>query len=346
MNKLYVALFLLMSGGVFAQDIHFSQWWTAPVAMNPAMTGNFNGAVRGTFDYRNQWFLIPTLNQVAPYQTFQASVDAPIVSQRLNNSKFGVGVMFFNDKAGDGALSTNSALASIAYHQAVDRYGKSHLSFGLQAGFVMKQVNINNLIFESQLDGFGWNRNLSNQESFTNKPIIYPDVNVGVMFSSRPKDKLGYNFGVSVDHIAEPRESFLGDETNRLLRRFNAHGGLEISAGYNNQWTFSPTILFMLQGQAEQYNFGLGVNYQTNNDNIGLFAGAFGRMNSGGSFDAAILNLGVELYGARVGVAYDINVSGLSSATQSQGALEVSVVYIFKKQRDQAINYPMYCPKF
>jgi hypothetical protein len=56
----------------------------------------------------------PTLNQVAPYQTIQASVDAPIVSERLNNNKFGAGIMFFNDKAGDGALTTNSALASIS----------------------------------------------------------------------------------------------------------------------------------------------------------------------------------------------------------------------------------------
>ena len=337
---------LLLTGSVFAQDIHFSQWWAAPLTMNPAMTGNFNGTVRGTFDYRNQWFVIPTLNQVAPYQTIQASVDAPIVSERLNNNKFGVGLMFFNDKAGDGALTTNSALASISYHQAVDRYGKSHLSFGLQAGFVMKQVHIQDLIFESQLDGFGWNRNISNGENFNNKPIIYPDVNGGVMFSSRPKERIAYNFGFSVFHIATPRESFLNDQTNKLNRRFVAHGSVEISAGNDNQWTIAPTIMFMLQGQAQQYNFGVGINYQTTNENIGIFGGGFARMNSGGNFDAAILNLGLDVYNTRIGFAYDINVSGLSAASNAQGALEVSVVYIYKRQRDQAINYPMYCPKF
>ena len=346
MKKLYVALLLLMSGGVFAQDVHFSQWWAAPVAMNPANTGNFNGLIRATFNYRNQWFLIPTLNQVAPYQTYQASVDYSIASERLNNSKFGVGIMFFNDKAGDGALTTNSGLISIAYHQAVDRYGKSHLSFGLQGGFVMKQIHPQDLIFESQLDGFGWNRNINSGENFNGKPIIYPDVNLGVVFTSRPKDKFAYNFGVSVMHIAEPRESFLFSESNRLHRRFVAHGSLEFNTGYDNQWTIAPTILFMLQGQAQQYNFGVGINYQTNNENLGIFGGGFGRMNSGGNFDAAILNLGVDVYSARIGLAYDINASSLSGASKSQGALEVSVVYIYKRQRDQAINYPMYCPKF
>jgi type IX secretion system PorP/SprF family membrane protein len=346
MKNLYLAFWLFLNTGLFAQDVHFSQWWAAPVAMNPAMTGNFPGLVRATFNYRNQWFLIPTLNQTTPFQTIEASVDGSISSQRLDNNKFGVGLMFYNDKAGDGGLSTNSAMASVAYHQSVDRYGRSHLSFGLQGGFVMKQINVQNLIFESQLDGYGWNKNLSNGENFNSNPIIYPDVNVGVMFSSRPKDKFAYNFGVSVFHIAAPRESFLFDQNNRINRRFAVNGSMDISAGYDNHWTLSPTFLFMMQGQAQQYNFGLGINYQTNNDNLGIFGGGFSRMNSGGSFDAAILNLGVEAYNTRIGVSYDINVSGLSGASQSQGAIELSVVYIFRKKRDQAINYPMYCPKF
>jgi type IX secretion system PorP/SprF family membrane protein len=237
-------------------------------------------------------------------------------------------------------------MASIAYHQGVDRYGRSHLSFGLQGGFVMKQIQEQNLIFESQLDGYGWNKNISNGENFNSNPIIYPDVNAGIMFSSRPKDKFAYNFGVSVFHIAAPRESFLFDQNNRINRRYAANGSCDISAGYDDHWTISPTILFMMQGQAVQYNYGVGVNYQTNNDNLGIFGGGFARMNSGGAFDAAILNLGVDVYNTRIGLSYDINVSGLSGASESQGAVEVSVVYIFKKSRDQSINYPMYCPKF
>ena len=346
MKNLYLAFLLLLGMSLSAQDIHFSQWWTAPMAMNPALTGNFNGMVRATFDYRNQWFLIPTLNQTTPYQTFQASVDASLSSQRMENNKFGVGLMFFNDRAGDGGLTTNSAMASVAYHQGIDRYGRTHLSFGLQAGFVMKQITEQNLIFESQLDGYGWNRNIYNGENFNSNPIIYPDVNAGINFSSRPKDKFAYNFGVSVFHIASPRESFLFDQNNRINRRYSVNGGMAISAGPDNVWTISPTFLFMMQGQAQQYNVGIGVNYQTTNDNLAIFGGGFTRLNSGGSFDAAILNVGVELWNTRIGFAYDINLSKLSAASESQGAVEVSAVYIFKKQRDQSINYPMYCPKF
>ena len=89
------------------------------------------------------------------------------------------------------------------------------------------------------------------------------------MFSSRPKDKFAYNFGVSVFHIAAPRESFLFDENNRINRRFVAHGSIEINAGYDNQWTVSPTVLFMMQGQAQQYNFGVRDRFKRNCNNQG-----------------------------------------------------------------------------
>jgi type IX secretion system PorP/SprF family membrane protein len=341
MNKLYTAFLLLLVLGVNAQDIHFSQHWAAPVSMNPALTGNFNGTIRGTFNYRNQWFTIPVLNTVAPYQTYQASVDAPIPSERMGNNKLGVGLSFFNDKAGDGALTTNNIMASVAYHQSVDRYGRSHLSFGLQAGVVMKRLNFNDLIFETQLDNFGWNRNLYNGEAnASNKTNIYADVNLGVLFSSRPKDRFAYNFGFALHHVSQPRESFLGNENNRLPRRYVVHGGCEINLGNDNEWSLLPTFLFMLQANAQQYNVGLGVNYQAT-ENIGIFGGGFYRVK-----DAAILNLGVDIYNTRIGLSYDINHSDLRGASKAQGAMEVSVVYIFKRQRDQSIQYPMYCPKF
>lgn len=345
MKKLSLILFLSMTATVWAQDIHFSQWWAAPIAMNPANTGKFGGLLRGTFTYRNQWFLIPTQNTVAPYQTYQASVDYSISSERLNNNKFGVGLMFYNDKAGDGALTTNSAMLSVAYHQSVDRYGRSHLSVGLQGGFAMKQIHFQDLIFESQLDGFGWNKNINSGENFNASPVIYPDVNVGATFSSRPKDKFAYNFGFAVHHIAEPKESFLHSETNILHRRYVVHGSCDISIGYESEWTLTPTFLFMNQAQSQQYNVGLGINYQTRNEHIGIFGGGFGRINSTG-FDAAIVNLGVDVYNARLGVAYDINTSDLRAASKAQGAVEISIVYIYKREKDRSINYPMYCPKF
>src|ERR1017187_492003 len=137
MKKIYLAFLVLAFGSrSFAQDIHFSQYYASPLTLNPALTGNINGDFRAAFNYRNQWFNIPTLNTIAPYQTYQASFDMPLLRNNLGNDGFGIGAMFYTDKAGDGALTTFTGMASIAYHKAVDRYGKGRLSLGLQAGVV------------------------------------------------------------------------------------------------------------------------------------------------------------------------------------------------------------------
>jgi|JI9StandDraft_1071089.scaffolds.fasta_scaffold06880_3 type IX secretion system PorP/SprF family membrane protein len=341
MKNVFTLLLTLIVSCSFAQDIHFSQYWAAPVAMNPAYTGKFNGLFRATFNYRNQWFTIPTMNSGSPYQTFQASVDGNVLPTSLGNNRLGVGAMFFNDKAGNGALQTNTGMVSIAYHQSVSQYGRSHLSFGIQAGVVNKRINFQDLIFETQLDKYGWNPSLPNGEQYGGKSILYPDVTIGAAFTSRPKDRFAFNFGYSLHHVASPRESFIGDQNNRLARRHVVQGGCEITAGYQDQWTISPVFLFMMQSNAQMYNLGVGVNYQTTNENIGIYGGAFYRVK-----DAAVLNLGVDVYNARIGISYDMNHSDLRGASKAQGAVELAIVYIFKKQNDPYIQYPSYCPKF
>ena len=342
MRKIYpVIATVLFFVSASAQDIHFSQYYASPLTLNPALTANINGVFRICANYRNQWFTIPVLNTVAPYQTYSATFDMPILREKLNNDGFGFGAAFYGDRAGDGALTTYSGMASIAYHKAVDRYGRGRISIGIQAGVVSKQLKIQNLIFESQLDNFGWNTALPNGESnFNNKAILYPDVNVGVLWAHAPKDMWRYYVGFSMNHLSRPKESFLQDETNRLNYLFKTQAGMEIFLDRDLAFSITPTFLFMLQSNAQQYNFGLGLNYWLN-DNVAIFGGGFYRVK-----DAVILNLGVEVYNARIGFSYDINHSGLKAASKAQGALEASIVYVFKKERPQAIQYEKYCPNF
>ena len=342
MRKFSSSLFvLLIVVSAHAQDIHFSQYNASPLTLNPALTANINGVFRLAANYRNQWFTIPTLNSVAPYQTYQVSFDMPILRQRLGNDGFGFGGMFYGDKAGDGALTTYTGMVSVAYHKAVDRYGKARISLGIQAGVVSKQIKINDLIFESQLDNYGWNSSLFNGESnFNNKAIIYPDVNVGALWTHAPKDLFRYYVGFAADHVSRPKESFLEDSRSRLDIRYNVHAGMEIFTNSSYNFSVSPTFLFMSQANAQQYNFGVGLNYWVNDD-VAVFGGAFYRVK-----DAVIFNAGVEFYDLRIGLSYDVNHSSLTAATKGQGGMEVSAVYIFKKEKPRSIQYEKYCPNF
>ena len=72
---------------LYAQDPHFSQFYSSPMTLNPAFTGKFNGEVRFAANYRSQW---PTINRA--YQTATASIDFPILQKILPyNDTWGVG---------------------------------------------------------------------------------------------------------------------------------------------------------------------------------------------------------------------------------------------------------------
>ncbi|MCX6198303.1 MAG: PorP/SprF family type IX secretion system membrane protein [Bacteroidetes bacterium] len=341
MRKIYSAfLALAISATALAQDIHFSQYYASPLTLNPALTGNINGVFRLAANYRNQWFTIPTLGLVAPYQTYQFSGDVSLLRDRLGNDGFGVGGMFYCDRAGDGALTTFNGMVSLAYHKAVDRYGRGRISLGLQAGVVSKQIKMQNLVFETQLDGYGWNTQLSNGETYSGKSILYPDVNIGALWAHAPKDNFRYYLGFSMNHLSKPRESFLGDERNRINYLYKVNAGMEIFLNHDYSFSMTPTFLFMLQSNAQQYNVGLGLNYWVNDD-IAIFGGGWYRIK-----DAVILNLGAEFYNCRVGISYDVNHSSLRTASKAQGGIELSAIYIFKKEKPGPIQYEKYCPTF
>src|SRR5579872_410057 len=89
---------------VNGQSMHYSQFYNAPLLVNPANTALMpDDDYRGGLNYRNQWAVVPV-----PYNTFSAFADCKIYSKKQEeqrNNWLGVGLAFFNDKAGDGNLS-------------------------------------------------------------------------------------------------------------------------------------------------------------------------------------------------------------------------------------------------
>lgn len=51
-------IILLFSLYINAQDIHFSQFYEAPLSRNPALAGIFTGNLRVQLLHRNQWATI------------------------------------------------------------------------------------------------------------------------------------------------------------------------------------------------------------------------------------------------------------------------------------------------
>lgn len=340
MKKIYtLVLMSLLVGTSFAQDIHFSQFYASPLTLNPALTGAFNGQYRAAVSYRNQWWKVTESFGAPVYTTYSASFDMIVPPNNCNNSKFAMGLVFYGDNAGDGWLTTYSGMLSLSYHLAVDRYAKHYISLGLQGGVYYKRIFIHDLVFESQLEDLGFNTNLYNGESgFDGKPIINPDVNIGLLWRSSPSDNIRYSLGFTWFHVTKPKESFLNDENNRLDYRFIGHGNLEIDAG--DYITIIPSLVYQYQAAAQEYNGGLAVRYLVNeDDDISLLIGAYYRHN-----DAVVPMIGGRFKGISAAVTYDVNFSKLRAATSSQGSLEISAGYTFGETCWRSKE--AYCPAF
>ena len=83
------------------QDIHFSQFYSSPTFINPGATGIFNGNIRATINYRNQWKTISD-----PFTTISAGFDSRLFHDKMKNGFVGAGLVFYNDKAGVSKLTT------------------------------------------------------------------------------------------------------------------------------------------------------------------------------------------------------------------------------------------------
>ena len=106
-NTLLFLALLLIAGAVKAQDPIYSQFFAAPLQLNPAFTGNTE-APHFALNYRNQWTTFANGSQA--YETYSASYSQ--FSRRLNS---GFGLMILTDDAGQGLIKTNKASAFYAY---------------------------------------------------------------------------------------------------------------------------------------------------------------------------------------------------------------------------------------
>lgn len=330
---LIISLVVFFSTFLFGQDIHFSQYFASPTTLNPAMTGGFNGDFRVGANYRKQWFI------TSAYSTFSAFGDMPLMREKLNGDQMGVGVYFYNDNAGQGVITTNNVMASYAYHKVLDRFNKHRLSLGVAVGFLQKSVNVSKLTFESQFNGDdGFNTDIPSGELFANTSIFNPDINAGIVWNSRFSDNVNAYLGFSFNHISRPKENFLKDSDNKLSQKYTLHGSIDFKIG--NYLHVIPGFLFLTQNTAQEISAGSAIGYDINK-NSSFYLGGWYRVK-----DAFVAYLGYEVYNVRLGFSYDATTSTWKEANNGNGAIEISLVYIHRKDPPRKFSPVRYCPAF
>ncbi|MCX6204991.1 MAG: type IX secretion system membrane protein PorP/SprF, partial [Bacteroidetes bacterium] len=120
--------FCLTNQKVIAQDPVFSQFYSSPMSVNPALAGNGDANWRIVANHRSQW-----IGQgLDPLTTSSISFDGKLFKQANNEANYiGGGLMFLQDKGLAGAYKTNSIHFILSSHVSLDADDASGLSAGL-----------------------------------------------------------------------------------------------------------------------------------------------------------------------------------------------------------------------
>ncbi|MBL7744126.1 MAG: PorP/SprF family type IX secretion system membrane protein [Chitinophagaceae bacterium] len=330
-----LTIYIALASVTHAQDPNFSQFFASPLTLNPALTGKFDGVYRVAGNYRNQW---PSISNA--YTTATVSWDMGIMKNRIPEyDQFGVGIMGFTDRAGDGALTNNYAALSLAYHKGLDENGYHQIGAGFQGTYVNKRLNTLNLKFQDQLTPFGFTG--VTQEIFTNQQVnvSYFDLNAGFIYNGSTNGYNNFYLGASMYHINRPKESFQGG--NFVLNpRTTIQGGAKIPAGTYNYLHVAAN--HSMQAKAHNTMIGAAYSMNVNNDEenpTNVYLGSWYRLK-----DAIIPYVGLEFGEWHLGASYDVNTSSLKPASNSRGGVEISLIYI-RKYTDPNMK-KLNCPKF
>lgn len=336
-NFICTCFILVLTFSVKAQDPNFSQFFVSPLTLNPALTGKFNGTYRIAGNHRDQW---PTINNA--FVTSTISFDAAILKGRIpENDQFGIGVLALTDKSGSGVLQSNYAALSVAYHKALDENGFNTLGLGFQGAYTNKRLFLDpqKTYFEDQLTANGWTGVTSEIFDPSQLKVSYFDLNMGLLYNGSTDGSNNFYLGASMYHINRHKESF-HDADYLLQPRLTLQAGGMVPVGEYNAFHFSA----LHSRQANAVNTVIGGAYMLNINPdeyspTNLYLGSWFRFG-----DAIIPYVGLEFGEFRVGLTYDVNVSGLKPGSNMRGGPEFSLIYI--KHPTDPNAKKLNCPKF
>ncbi|MFO7822632.1 MAG: type IX secretion system membrane protein PorP/SprF [Cyclobacterium sp.] len=344
LNTVFLTLLGLFSAlSSFAQDPQYSQYYAAPLYLNPAFAGS-EIATRVGVNYRNQW---PGLE--ASFTTFSAYGDTFV--EEYNT---GVGFMVTNDVEGAAGLRSTHVSGLFSYELRLA--DNLYLRPGFQASYMRRDIGFyENLVFANQInpaDPFGPILPGNDLQGF-GEPVNLLSLSFGGLVFTE-----NFWFGLSTHHVNQPNQSFIEEGISRLPIKYSIHTGYRISLGRGaprrdfthtyKQRYFTPTINYKRQGPFEQLDLGAYIYMEPIVFGLWYRGLPYKPIENQSNRDALLMMVGFNLpSGLNVGYSFDYTVSQLG--IQSGGAHEISISYIFPpsnpgapRKRDTILP----CPKF
>ncbi len=332
MKRIFIFITILFLGWNLAgQDLHFSQYNQAPMSLNPALTGAFNGKHRIGANYKSQWYHISEA-----YLTYGIAYDLGILRNSGKGGFLGIGLQFYNDVAGVNKLGTMQENLSVAYHLPVS--SRNIISAGLSGGFTQRSIRKDKMQWASQYDpaySDGFNPALTPGEPAPFGTMNVGDFSAGLLWTySKPATAAGENnakkvqAGWALYHINRPKQTYYDIADKKMFMKMALHVNSYIGF-WNTSLALVPSAVWYHQGPSNEIlagallHIGLsGPSLAGTQRETSLSLGAYYRIN-----DAVIACAQFEYRNFLLGLSYDVNTSELSAASKYLGGLEVSLRY-------------------
>ena len=332
-----ILFFLLMIAfiNVKAQDIHFSQFNTAPLLQNPANAGFFNCDYRLVANYKNQWRSV-----TVPFTTFHASGDIRRIRGKEKNI-IGLGLDASVDKAGDSKFTTTQFQFAGSVHHPMDNFFHHYIGGGVMVGMTSANIDYTNLVFNDMYNPANILVLNPTGENISLSTLSFFDLSAGVEYNYIPPTfQNSFSMGAAVYHINRPIKSFLDYGDSKVFRKYVVNVSANLHA--SQRFEFYPKFNYTVQGPNHELLFGsfLRVNLdKMQNSKYGVYLGPFYRWN-----DALIIVTRFDLDQLSFAFNYDLNMSKLTEASDTKGGPELSIIYIgciphFNKKI-------VFCPRF
>ncbi len=322
-RSILIALALCLSGSLsFAQGIVNAELNTAPMAVNPAFTGMFNGCVRVNTFYSSRWE-----DAMVPFVSMGVSADMPVYTNKKGNY-LAAGLQLHKDMAGDGNLSNFNSILSVSYHKIFRKSNDSNnshssdLAIGVEAGYDQCSIDVGQIYFGNfwylSYPYYNYNyylpppgQSIQYNLGIGNDISYYP-VNVGICFSQAAGPKFNYTVGVAVYNLSQPKTAYEQFQYNYAGLQRSCIAEIGAVWKITSRLTLKPEILY--QSIPSVWNFIAGNDFEYNvskhpalPNTTSVFAGAWLRTG-----DLLMATAGVAFKRLRIGIAYDYHVMPVS----------------------------------
>jgi len=309
-----------------AQDAQFSQFFAAPLYLNPAFAGTDSSVRFGVVD-RNQWKPNEGL-----FSTYELEFD-----MHINPLHSGFGIMFWNDDAGSGLMNTTNISGIYSFQQHV--YKELNFSIGLQGAYMQQSLDWSKITYIGQYVNPRF-PSANNQIDFIGSDFFHTSTSSVDISSGIEVYTNEFYGGISISHATEPDQGFIS-AASPLPVKYTTNLGAMIpvdSTGKSVMYV-SPNVIII--NQQNYHEVAIGFNIQGGGHHLDILdCGIWYRYNN-----AMIGELSLHKWGFRITYGYDLAI-GQRYSRSTFMANEISLGYKFHSKLQNGSFHPINIPSF